>query len=138
MIYIANDHGGVKLKQKIIKYLSKLGFKVVNLGTDTFESVNYVDFAKKLCSKVLEEDNNRGILICKSGIGMSIAANRVKGIRAGLCYNNKSSELCRKHNNCNVLVLKAKTLNYKKIVKTFLSTDFEGARHEVRVKSLDE
>ena len=138
MIYIANDHGGVVLKNKIQKFLKKKGYDVENLGTDSFESVNYADFAKKLCPKVLENSTNFGILICKSGIGMSITANRFKGIRAGLCLNSKMARLCRNHNNCNVLVLGSNTFNYKKVVLTFLTESFAGGRHLERVNSIDE
>lgn len=137
MIYLASDHGGYSLKEKIKKYLTKLNHEYVDLGAYNNESVSYVDFANELCSKVLENKNNKGILICKSGIGMSIVANRYRGIRAGLCYTVKSSKLCRKHNDCNVLVLKGKTLMYKKMVKNFLYTCFDGGRHQIRVNSID-
>lgn len=137
MIYLANDHGGVKLKNKIKKFLQKKGLEFIDLGTNSTESVNYVDFAKLLCEKVLENKQNKGILICKSGLGMSIAANRFKGIRAGLVYNKKASKLSRLHNDCNVLVLKGKTFFYKQIVDTFLTTSFEGGRHLERIESID-
>lgn len=137
MIYLAGDHGGFELKEKIKKFLAKNNVKFEDLGTTSTQSVSYVDFAKLLCGKVLENPENKGILICKSGIGMSIVANRFKGIRAGLCYNIKSAKLSRQHNDCNVLVLRGKTLFYKKMVKTFLTTPFEGGRHKVRVDSID-
>lgn len=137
MIYLASDHGGYLLKEKIKKILSKMNLKYEDLGTNGIKSVSYVDYGKKLCTKVLEDKENKGILICKSGIGMSIVANRFVGIRAGLCYNPKSSKLCREHNDCNVLVLKGKTLFYKKMIKNFLFTPFAGGRHEERVKSID-
>ena len=137
MIYLANDHGGYKLKEKIKRYLTKLDVEFCDLGTNSLDSVSYVDFAKELCNKVLEDDSNKGILICKSGIGMSIVANRFKGIRAGLCYNVKASKLCRQHNDCNVLVLKGKSFMYKKMVKTFLFTKFDGGRHLNRINSID-
>ena len=138
MIYLANDHGGVKLKNKIIKFLEKNSVKFENLGTNTEDSVSYVDYAKKLALEVLKDNSNLGILICKSGIGMSIAANKVKGIRAGLCFNAKMASLCKKHNNCNVLVLGSKTKNVNKIIKNFLTTKFEGGRHLDRVNSLED
>ncbi len=137
MIYLASDHGGVYLKEKVKKLLSKLNLEFLDLGTNNLDSVSYVDYGRELCSKVLENTQNKGILICKSGIGMSIVANRFKGIRAGLCYNAKASALCRKHNNCNVLVLKGKSLTYKKIVENFLFTNFEGGRHQKRIESID-
>lgn len=138
MIYIANDHGGVKLKEKIKNYFKKHNVEFEDLGTNSFESVSYVDYAKMLCKKVLENKQNKGILICKSGIGMSIVANRFKGIRAGLCYTKKASKLSRLHNDCNVLVLKGKTVFYRQIVKNFLTTPFEGGRHKKRIDSIDE
>lgn len=137
MIYIASDHGGFNLKEKVKKYLEKLNCDFIDLGTNSEESVNYVDYAKNLCNNVLTSENHKGILICKSGIGMSIVANRYKGIRAGLCYNKKSAKLCRKHNNCNVLILKGKALTYKAILKNFLTTSFEGGRHLERINSID-
>ena len=137
MLYLASDHGGVKLKENIKKYLLKLNIEFEDLGTNSLNSVSYVDFAKILCPKVLENKENKGILICKSGIGMSIVANRFSGIRAGLCYNSKMSVLCRKHNDCNVLVMKGKSFSYKKMVKNFLFTPFEGGRHKVRIDSID-
>ncbi|MGN1207900.1 MAG: ribose 5-phosphate isomerase B [Christensenellales bacterium] len=137
MLYLANDHGGVKLKEKIKKFLKKQNIEFVDLGTNDIKSVSYVDYAKLLCKKVLENNKNKGILICKSGIGMSIVANRFKGIRAGLCYNKTASKLCRLHNDCNVLVLKGKTILFKQIVNNFLTTSFAGGRHKVRVDSID-
>lgn len=138
MLYLASDHGGFKLKEKIKKFLKKNEFTFVDLGTNNEESTSYVEFAKKLCKKVLESEENRGILICKSGIGMSIVANRFKGIRAGLCKSIKDSKLCRNHNDCNVLVLSGKTKFYKKMVNNFLNEGFDGGRHEIRIKSIDE
>jgi len=137
MIYLASDHGGYNLKEKIKKYLEKLNKDFVDLGTNSIESVSYVDYAKTLCEVLLKEPENIGILICKSGIGMSIVANRYKGIRAGLCYNKTMAKLCRKHNDCNVLVLNGKEFNYKAIVKNFLTTSFEGGRHLDRINSID-
>lgn len=137
MIYLANDHGGVELKNKIKKYLLLLNYEFIDLGCEDKTSTSYVIYAKKLCEKVLENPENKGILICKSGIGMSIVANRYKGIRAGLCYTTKASKLCREHNDCNVLVLRGKTIFYKKMVKNFLTTQFLGGRHLERVESID-
>lgn len=137
MIYLASDHGGFNLKEKIKKYLEKHSMDFVDLGTNSTSSVSYVDFAKSLCTNVLENNDNKGILICKSGIGMSIVANRHKGIRAGLCYNKKTAKLCRQHNDCNVLVLNGKNIFYKGIVKNFLTTSFEGGRHLDRIKTID-
>lgn len=137
MIYIASDHGGYKLKEKVKKVLEKCDLDYIDLGTNDTQSVSYVEYAKLLCENVLTNENNKGILICKSGIGMSIVANRFKGIRAGLCYNKKASKMCRKHNDCNVLVLNGKTIFYKSIVKNFLTTSFEGGRHLERINSID-
>ena len=137
MIYLASDHGGYVLKEKVKKYLEKLNQDYIDLGTNSEKSVSYVDYAKILCENLIKVPENKGILICKSGIGMTIVANRFKGVRAGLCYNKKAAKFCRQHNDCNVLVLKGKSLSYKGIVKNFLTTSFEGGRHEERVKAID-
>lgn len=139
MIYIASDHGGYPTKLKIIKLLEKYELEYEDLGTNTTDSVDYPDYAEKLAKKVVKDPNARGILICRTGIGMSIAVNRFKGIRGALCRSEKDAFLARSHNNANVLVLGADgcCLRRKRIIKTFLNTPFDGGRHEVRVKKLD-
>ena len=138
-IYIASDHAGYNLKNEIIKKFSKkLKFK--DLGTNSsIESVNYPDYAHKLCKKVSKKTNNTGILICGSGMGMSMAANKHKKIRAALCYSVKNSKLSRLHNNANIITLGARLINKNiafKCIETFLNTRFEGGRHTKRVKKI--
>lgn len=140
MIYLACDHGGYTTKLKIIGWLEKYKIEYSDLGTNTTDSVDYPDYAKIL-AKTLENDPKAvGILICTTGVGMSIAVNRYKFIRGALCKNVKDAKMARKHNDANVLVLGAdlSSCKRKKILKTFLGTEFEGGRHEKRVKKLGE
>ena len=134
-VYIASDHAGFKLKSQLLKIFPKM----VDLGTKSNESVDYPDFAHKLTKEVLKNKNNVGILICGTGVGMSIAANRKKGIRAGLVNNTKTARLIRKHNDANVLVLPGRFINTneaKKCVQAFLSTEFESGRHKKRINKI--
>ena len=139
-IVIACDHAGVELKSFIIDYLEEKEYKVINCGTDNTDSVDYPDMANSLVSEVTKDlDNNIGILICGSGIGISIAANRNKNIRAALCYNEEVSKLSRQHNNANVIVLGARFVDKDEAIKmidNFINTEFEGGRHERRVSKL--
>lgn len=139
-IIIASDHAGFVLKEFLIEELIKLGFEPVDLGCDSAEkSVDYPDYAQKLTETITVKNNLQGILICGSGIGISIAANRSKHIRAALCSNVELSKLSRAHNNANVLCLGARITNNQSalsIVKAFFSTEFEGARHEARIAKL--
>tara|TARA_B100000683_G_scaffold123639_1_gene121222 strand:+ start:305 stop:724 length:420 start_codon:yes stop_codon:yes gene_type:complete len=134
-VYIASDHAGFKLKSQLLKVFSKMA----DLGTKSNESVDYPDFAHKLTKEVLKNKDNLGILICGTGVGMSIAANRKKGIRAGLVNNTKTARLIRKHNDANVLVLPGRFINTneaKKCVQAFLSTKFESGRHKKRINKI--
>ena len=138
-IGIANDHHGVELKNKIIKYLHEKNIECINFGTNDNESVDYVEYAVKLCTAVNEKQVDLGILICGTGIGMSIAANKVKGIRACTCSEPYSAEYSRRHNNANVVTFGARVIGpetAKQIVKVFMETEFEGGRHERRVNQL--
>jgi ribose 5-phosphate isomerase B len=138
-IIIASDHAGFLMKEKVKIFLNKSKIKSLDLGTFSEERVDYPDYAKKLALSV-KKKSSFGILICGSGIGVSIAANRFKKIRAAVCYNQLSASLARKHNNANVLCLGARLIslkNVQKIVYTFISTKFEGGRHINRVKKLD-
>ncbi len=139
-ILIASDHAGFDLKKFLISELKKMQFLVEDLGCDSAEkSVDYPDYAQKLCKKITDKNQFRGILICGSGIGISIAANRFKNIRAALCNDVKSTKLSRAHNDANVICLGARLTTAKTalaIVKAFFSTDFEGARHEARIAKL--
>jgi ribose 5-phosphate isomerase B len=138
--YIASDHAGFALKKFLIKKLTELGFKPIDLGCDSSEkSVDYPDYAKKLCKKIKKNSAEFGVLICGSGIGISIAANRFKHIRAALCYDVKTAKLSRAHNDANVICLGARLISKKNAlasVKAFLNSDFEKGRHERRVAKL--
>jgi ribose 5-phosphate isomerase B len=134
-LYIASDHAGFALKSKLCDRFKSL----VDLGTNSEESVDYPDFAHKLTNEVLKDAGNFGILICGTGVGMSIAANRVKGIRAGLVSNNEIARLIRQHNNANVLVLPGRFMDEEeaiKSVKTFIETEFEVGRHQARIDKI--
>ena len=133
---IGADHGGFELKQSLVEALLKEGFDVADKGCYSPESVDYPDFAKAVCDDVVAKNVDFGVLICTSGIGMSIAANKVAGVRAALCLNLDAGEFSRRHNNANVCCLGAKYLDLPTalaIVRTFANTDFEGGRHERRV-----
>jgi len=138
--YIASDHAGFLLKSFLIKTLSELGFKAIDLGCDSAEkSVDYPDYAQKLCKKIKKNSAEFGILICGSGVGISIAANRFKHIRAALCHNAKIAKLSRAHNDANVICLGARLISQKTAlatVKAFLNSDFEKGRHDRRVAKL--
>ncbi len=138
-ILIASDHGGVKLKQHIVQILTKMNVPVKDLGTHSESSVDYTDYALKLAKKVGKEKDRKGILICKSGIGMAVTANKVKGVRAALCLNKKMAKLSRLHTNANVLVLGSMFVakkDSKLIIETWLKTAFEGGRHEKRINKI--
>ena len=139
-IYLASDHAGFELKSFLIEQLSlDKSITIIDLGcSDSKTSVDYPDFANDLCQK-LDDSNKFGILICGSGIGMSIAANRFKNIRAALCHDEEMAKLSRNHNNANILCLGARTLKNDKaldIVKKFFASVFEKGRHEIRIKKI--
>lgn len=139
-VYIGADHRGYSMKEKIIKKLQASNYTVIDEGTDNAEeSCDYPKIAYKVASGVSKSAQNRGILICMSGIGQAMAANKVKGAYAALCYNAEAAELSRRHNNANVLVLSAKFTprgQENKIVENFLKTEFEGGRHKRRVAQI--
>lgn len=137
---IACDHAGVDYKKRLIEHLTAKGYECVNLGTDTEESVDYPVYADYVCRKITEGECELGILICGTGIGMSIAANKHKGIRAGLCGDPASAALTRQHNNANILCLGARVHEFEKIVEiteAFLGAEFLGGRHQRRVDMLE-
>ena len=138
-IFIASDHAGFNLKNHIYKSLKK-NIRIIDLGTnDKSVSVNYPEFAHKLCKQVSKNKSNVGILVCGSGVGMSMAANRHKKIRAALCYSLKNAKLSRLHNDANVITLGERLINKKiamKCINVFLKTNFEGGRHLKRVKKI--
>lgn len=138
-IFIASDHAGFEFKNEILKILEALEMDIVDLGTNSNSSVDYPDFANMLCKEVLNNQQSYGILICGSGIGMSIAANRHNGIRAALCNESLSAKLARKHNDANVLCLGARLIGLemaREIIVVFLCTSFEGERHLRRIEKL--
>ena len=138
-IGIANDHRGVTLKQKLTNYLEKKGYNVINFGTDTTESVDYPDYALKLCEALNNNEIDTGIAICGTGIGMSIACNKVKGIRCAKVSNEKEAFLVRNHNNANVIAISADTsvMEAKDILDNFLSTNFSlEERHTRRIEKI--
>ena len=139
MLYIANDHGGYDLKTRIVAYLDKIGIKYIDLGTDSAESVDFPVFCNKLVNEVIKDDN-RGILICGSGIGMSICANRNKGIRAALCTDVNMAKLSRQHNDSNVLILPGRYMRWgkaKKVINAFLESEFLGGKYKTRMDMID-
>ena len=134
-ILIASDHAGFKLKKILIKQLQDK-FKFEDLGSFSENSVDYPDYAKKLSKKIDSNNDLIGVLICGSGIGMSIVANRFKNVRAALCMNNKMSMLARQHNNANILVLGSRLISEQEAIKcliVFLKTNYEGGRHQARL-----
>ena len=138
-IFIASDHAGYNLKESIIRNFSKkLNFK--DLGSDSSKkSVNYADYAHKLCKKISKNKFSVGILVCGSGMGMTMSANKHKKIRAALCYSVKNTELSRLHNDANVITLGSRLTSKKlafKCINVFLNTSFESGRHERRVKKI--
>ena len=140
-IALGGDHAGYAYKADFIKYLEENGYECVNVGTDGPESVDYPIFAGKVCDLVSSGECRFGVLICGTGIGMSMAANKHHGIRAALCGDVESARLTRMHNDANVLCLGARIISYEKaleILKVFLSASFMGEHHVRRVKMLDE
>ncbi len=139
-LIIGCDHGGFLLKQELIRRLEKEGHKVEDAGCYSEDMVDYPDIAVNVCNRLLEEEYDRGILICGTGIGVSIAANKVKGIRAALCSDCFSARMSMEHNNANVITLGARTLGIElawEILKTYLSSEFIFGIHEKRVEKIN-
>ena len=140
-IIIGCDHGGLELKTEIIKPLNATNIETCDVGTYTTASCNYPDYAKALCAKIQSGEFERGILVCGTGIGMSIAANKHKGIRAACCSDTFSARMTRMHNDANVLCLGGRVVGAGlalDMVDLFVETDFEGGRHAARVEMLAE
>lgn len=138
-MYIGCDHAGFSLKEAIKKFLSDKGKTVVDLGTNSSEPVDYPDFAHKVSNEI-ELNKGLGILICGSGNGVAMAANKHKGVRAALCWNKEIASLARKHNNANLLCIPARFVDLNtaiEITQSFLDSDFESGRHEKRVSKID-
>ena len=138
-IFISSDHAGFKLKESIKLYLDKQKIKYTDLGPFNNDRVDYPDYAHKVAKKVKINNNHAGILVCGSGMGMNIAANRHKNIRAAQCFNLKSTKLSRLHNDANIITLGSRLLTEKNAlncVSVFLNTKFEGGRHAKRIKKI--
>ncbi|MBO5007546.1 MAG: ribose 5-phosphate isomerase B [Clostridia bacterium] len=139
MIAIGCDHGGFELKTIIIEYLKENGYDYTDCGTYDENSIDYPDIAKVVCSKVTDGICDKGILICGTGIGMNMCANKHAGIRAAQCHDTFSAKMTRQHNDANVLTMGGRVIGCelaKDIVKEFLTNDFLGGRHEVRVNKM--
>lgn len=140
ILYVASDHAGFEMKNRLLDYLKQKGIHCSDLGTHSKESVNWVEYGARGAAKVSEDpENARAILICGSGIGMSIVANKFKNTRAALCHTPHDAEMSRKHNNANILTLGARILNQEQalnIVQTWLDTPFDGGRHQNRLNLL--
>ncbi len=140
-IAIGSDHGGFNLKGKIIKFLEEKGYEVKDYGTYSTDSCDYPVYAKAVAKSVANGENEKGIIVCGSGIGVSIAANKVKGVRAALCHESHSAMLSRLHNNANVLCLGERITGESlalDIVDVWLKSEYEGGRHQRRIDMLDE
>ena len=138
-ICISSDHAGYKIKEYIKTLLYKNKISLIDLGPHTDKSVDYPDYAKKVAKRIKGKKSDFGILVCGSGTGMAISANKIRGVRAAVCYNKTSTYLCRSHNNANILCIGArltKKNSIGKIVSMFLKTKFEGGRHQRRIRKI--
>jgi len=138
-IFISSDHAGFKLKENIKIFLSKKKINIIDLGPKNSDRVDYPDYAHKVARMVTKNKNFKGILVCGSGMGMNMAANRHKNIRAAQCFNTKSTKLSRLHNDANIITLGSRLLTKKNAlncVSIFLNTKFEGGRHNKRIKKI--
>ena len=138
-VSIASDHAGYELKDQIVRRLKDSGVTVIDRGPDKKDPVDYPDYASKVTNDILNEKAHKGVLVCGTGQGMAMAANKKPGIRAALCYNNDVTRLAREHNDANILTLGARVIDEEtafSIVKTFLNTAFEGSRHADRINKI--
>lgn len=141
MIAIGCDHGGYKLKEELKKYMDEKEIEYKDFGTMSEESIDYPNIAKKVAMAVQSKECEKGILICRSGIGMSMCANKYKGIRCAVCYKEETAKYARMHNDSNVLALGADYITINEaicIFRVWLATEFEGGRHEERLKLIEE
>lgn len=139
IVAIGCDHGGLELKEELLSLLKDMGFELRDMGTDTPQAVDYPDFGEKVSSAVSKGEAERGILICGTGIGMSIVANKFPGVRASLCNDLFSAKMSRLHNDANVLVMGGRIVSKglgREILKVWLETPFEGGRHQERLKKI--
>ncbi len=140
-IAVASDHRGVHVKQKILRQLADMGIEAIDLGPANTDRVDYPDYAAKVANAITDHQVDRGILVCGTGIGMSIAANRYHGVRAALCHDDMTAEMSRRHNDSNVLCLSADLLGEQLITRmteVWVKTQFEGGRHQVRLDRLEQ
>ncbi len=138
--YIGADHAGIDIKAYVKELFEKRGHEVVDLGPNTKDRVDYPDYASKVCQSVLENEGSKGILICGSGIGMSMAANKFDGIRAALCHNEYSAKMAREHNDANVICLGERVSGFgmvEAIIDAWNESSFEGGRHQGRVEKIN-
>ena len=141
-IGIGNDHAGTELKKEITKYIKdKYGYEVINYGTDSLDSVDYPVYGEKVARAIVNGEVDKGVLICGTGIGISLAANKVKGIRCAVCSESESASLSRRHNDVNIIAFGARIVSLdtaKEIVDAFFTSEFEGGRHIKRVEMIKE
>ena len=140
-IAIGSDHGGVDQKDEVVKYLKSKGYEVIDVGTYSHDSCHYPIFGAEVAKRVAKKDCDFGIVICTSGEGICMAANKIKGVRCGIGYNDEVSRLMRQHNDANVIAFGAKFMETKDVIRRieiFLSTEFEGGRHQTRVDMISE
>lgn len=138
-IAIGNDHAGTELKQQVLRYLEENNHTVINVGTDSDESVDYPDFAHQVGKMVNENETEMGVVICGSGNGVNITVNKYPGVRSALCWTTEIAALARQHNNANVIAIPARFVSNTlalEMVKVFFETDFEGGRHSRRVDKI--
>ncbi len=138
--FIGADHAGIDIKAYVKELFESLGHEVIDLGPNTKDRVDYPDYAAKVCENVLANEGSKGILICGSGIGMSMAANKFDGIRAALCHNEYSAQMAREHNDANIICLGERVSGYgmvDAIVNAWNSSSFQGGRHEGRVEKIN-
>jgi len=141
LIAIASDHGGFSLKVDIVSFLNELGYEVNDMGPKNQSSVDYPDYAIRIAQAVTKNTNSRGIVICGTGIGMSIVVNRFPGIRGTLCSDLYTAKLCREHNDSNILIMGGRVVGHglaREIVKVWLSTPFDGGRHQKRLDKINQ
>ena len=140
-IAIGSDHGGVDQKDEVVKYLKTKGYEVIDVGTNSHDSCHYPVFGAEVAKRVANKECDYGIVICTSGEGICMAANKIKGVRCGIGYNDDVSRLMRQHNDANVIAFGAKFMDTKDVIRRieiFLSTEFEGGRHQTRVDMISE
>lgn len=140
-IAIGSDHGGIDLKEEIFKYLKSKGYEVVDVGTNSHDSCHYPIFGASVADLVAKKECDFGVVVCTSGEGICMAANKVKGVRCGIAYNDEVAKLMKQHNDANVIAFGAKFMETNDVLKRlqiFLDTEFEGGRHQTRVDMISE